>query len=87
MEPAPTKTRPSANPVAPLPLTVVTNPALEEVERLLAHQNQQLDAAFSSVAGVGDVHFAVNPQLLEDIETACTAPPNPRCELITLARC
>jgi len=85
MDSAPMKT--NSRSTAPLPVVRLTNPALEQIERSLTRQNSELDAAFALVAGLGDVSFVVNPELLEEIDTACATRPTSRGLLTTLTRC
>jgi hypothetical protein len=88
MTPAPIKTQTPRRLAPPsTSVAVVTNPALDQIESELARQNRQLEAVASLASRFADVPFAVPPELLEEIEIACTPGPASRGTLLTLARC
>jgi len=86
MNPAPIRTQTHHRP-AQLPLVALTSSALEQVQSTLAEQNRELDAAFSSVSRLAEVPFAVPPELLEEIDAACSPRPASRGALHSLNRC
>ena len=86
MNPAPIRTQTHHRP-AQLPSVALTSSALEQVQSALAQQNRELDAAFSSVSRLADVPFAVPPELLEEIDAACSPRPASRGALLRLNRC
>ena len=87
MNPAPSRTQTHHRPLTPLPLVALANPALEQVQSTLAEQDRELDAAFSTASRLADVPFAVPPELLEEIDAACTPRPAARGALLNLTRC
>ena len=87
MIPAPIKTQACHRPLAPLLRVVLSNPALEQMQSALAQQNRELDEAFSSASGLAHVSFAIPPELLEEIDTACMPRLASRGALLSLARC
>jgi Tfp pilus assembly protein FimV len=87
MNPAPTKTQ-TDHRLATHPTSVrLSNPALDQIQSALAQQDRELDAAYSSIAGLVDVQFAIRSELLEEIDVACTTSPASRGALHTLTRC
>jgi hypothetical protein len=86
--PAPSKTRTDQLQTPALqPLVALSNPALDQLQLELVRQNRQLDEAVSLAAGFAGVSFAVSPELLEEIERACTPRAASRGTLLPLARC
>ena len=88
MNPAPTRTQTHHRLATPPSTSALsTNHALEQMQAALARQDRELNAAYSSMTGLVDVRFAVHPELLEEIDIACTTRPASPGALLTLARC
>ena len=87
MNPAPTRTQTSHRLATPPTSVRLSNPALDQIQSALAQQDRELDAAYSSIAGLVDVEFAIHSELQEEIEFACSTSPASRGALHILTRC
>ena len=87
MNPAPTRTQTDHRLATPPTLVPLSNPAFDQIQSALAQQDRDLDAAYSSIAGLVDAEFAVRNELLEEIDVACATRPASRGALHNLTRC